>query len=311
MKNARWIKPAVHVAGAFLTIILLFALVRSLREDGPAALAAWRAADIDTAWVAIAVTASLAAHAFFIHGWKVLLVDSGVSVTFWQAARLFLVSNLGRYLPAGKAWQMGIVGMLAAESELPVAHVVAASFFQGAVGVLVGLLLLALTGGAVLHLGPIWLVVSMAGIVAVVALPALKKALPHPERPWLRWTRPLDTITTRTMFTVVWTAALNWMAWGVALYALASAVLPQPEAPVLAYVAAWTGPFLAGLIATFAPAGIGVRDELMRAMLTNAGLPAASALVLVVIARVWTTLFEIIPAVAILALRRWTRRDPT
>jgi uncharacterized membrane protein YbhN (UPF0104 family) len=111
------------------------------------------------------------------------------------------------------------------------------------------------------------------------------------------------------MFTVVWTAALNWIAWGVALYALAMAVLPHSEAPIAAYVAAWIGPFLAGLIATFAPAGIGVRDELMRAVLTNAGLPAASALVLVIIARVWTTLFEIIPAIAILALRWWSRRN--
>jgi uncharacterized membrane protein YbhN (UPF0104 family) len=299
----------VHIAGALLTAILLFALFRSLREDGPAALAAWRDADVDAVWVAIAAIVSLAAHAFFIHGWKVLLVDSAVPVTFWQAARLFLVSNLGRYLPAGKAWQMGIVGMLAAESDLPVARIVAASLFQGAVGVLVGLLLLALTGSTVLHLGPIWLLVSIAGIIAVVALPVLNKAIPHPDRPWLRWTRTLDTITPRTMFTVVWTAALNWIAWGVALYALAMAVLPHPEAPLAAYVAAWIGPFLAGLIATFAPAGIGVRDELMRAVLTNAGLPAASALVLVIIARVWTTLFEIIPAIAILALRWWSRRN--
>jgi hypothetical protein len=35
-------------------------------------------------------------------GWRRLLSDAGVRVGLWPLARIFLVSNLGRYLPGGR-----------------------------------------------------------------------------------------------------------------------------------------------------------------------------------------------------------------
>lgn len=86
-------------------------------------------------------------------------------------------------------------------------------------------------------------------------------------------------------------------------------LLPQPQASIVSYVAAWIAPFLAGLVAIVTPAGLGVRDELMRTILVGGGVSAGGAIVVVVVSRLATAILDVVPAVAVLALRRfqsWT-----
>lgn len=168
----------------------------------------------------------------------------------------------------------------------------------------VGALLLALTGGAALQLSWIWLVVPIAGITILIASPLLIKSQPTLRGLLHQHAPQLESVSSHTMWTLVWTAAASWIAWGITLYAIALGLLAEPSAQLITYIAAWIGPFLAGLVATFAPAGLGVRDELMRTMLTSSGLAPGAAIALMVVARVWTTLMEVIPAVALLAIRR-------
>ena len=82
----RWITVAL---GALVVV----ALVRSLRRDGPAAFDAWRSADVQWSWVLLASAFALAGHIVFVIGWQRLLKDCGVPVSFWRAARIFLASN--------------------------------------------------------------------------------------------------------------------------------------------------------------------------------------------------------------------------
>jgi uncharacterized membrane protein YbhN (UPF0104 family) len=116
-------------------------------------------------------------------------------------------------------------------------------------------------------------------------------------------------MTAGTMWTLVWTCAASWAAWGIGLWALALGLLPEAGASVPAYIAAWIGPFLAGVAALVAPAGLGVRDEAMRTMLVASGATTGGAIVVVVVGRVWATVIEVVPAVAFLALRRKRRRS--
>src|SRR5262245_24374668 len=117
MKNP--VRTIVRFGAALLSIAMVAVLVQAFRRDGPAALDAWRAAHVGWSWVALSVAAALAGHAVYVRGWRRLLADSGVPTSFWRLVRMFLVSNLGRYLPGGKAWQMAIVGLMSAEQGLP------------------------------------------------------------------------------------------------------------------------------------------------------------------------------------------------
>ena len=307
-KNRSTLQRSLRVLALFLSALVVYGLVQALRRDGPAALAAWRAADVRWTMVVVAAVFALAGQGIYVVGWQRLLNDYGVKSSFWLTAKFFLVSNLGRYLPGAKAWQMGIVGLMAAQNGLPPATVAATSLFQGMIGVAVGAILLFWTGGAVLQIPQIWFVLPIVGIIGLLALPALLKAVPSVHALLRKRMPGTESLTTGTMWSLVWTAAASWGLWGIALYALAAALLSDPGASLITYLAAWIGPFLAGVIAVVAPAGLGVRDELMRTILISANVSAGSAIMIAVVARVWATVLEVVPALFVLVIER--RRAP-
>ena len=300
-------RTILRFAAAVLTVVMIAVLTQALRRDGRAALSAWRAAHVHWSWVALSVVCALTGHVIYVAGWRRLLSDSGVRAGFWTLARLFLVSNLGRYLPAGKAWQMAIVGMMAAEEQLPSAILAASSLFQGVVGVGVGAILVIAAGGTTIGLPVAWLVLPVAAVIGLLAAPRLLRSIPRIHAALKRRVPGIDCVGAGTMWTLIWTSAASWILWSIALYDLARAVLPAAGASVIPYVAAWTGSFLAGLIALVSPAGLGARETVMEVVLTRTGMRPEEVLVLVVVARAWVTVLDSVPAAIILLLRRRSR----
>ena len=294
----------LRVASIILGIAVVAVLVQALRRDGPGALEAWQAARIHWGFMAFAIACGFAGHGTYLLGWRRLLRDSEIKVSLWPLAKMFLVSNLGRYLPAGKAWQMGIVGIMAAEYGLPATPLAASSLLQGIVGVGAGAIVLLVTGGATVGLPIAWLALPSAGIIGMLIAPAIIRRIPPLRAIIVRHVHGVDGITTATMWALVWTSVVSWLLWGLALYSLGSALLPTAGAPLISYVAAWSGSFLAGLIAVVSPAGLGAREGVMQVVLEKGGMTATAALLVVVVARAWITLMDVVPALAVLAFRR-------
>ena len=294
----------LRIVAAILTVLILVVLIRSIRRDGPAALDAWHSAHVRWTWIALSVVFGAMAHAFYVIGWRRLLNDAGVRVPLWQLIRFFLVSNLGRYLPGGKAWQMGIIGVMAAEHDLPAAAITASSLFQGIIGVAVGAIVLFAAGGSVVGLPTPWLALPLLGVTILLLCPAIIKSSARLRHLITRHWPDVTSVTTATMWMLIWTSVGNWIMWGAAFYALGGALLPSPVASISSYIAAWSGSFLAGLIAVVSPAGLGAREGVMEAILHNAGMDAAEVLIVVVIARVWSTILDVVPAVTVLIFRK-------
>lgn len=308
MTTARRFRGALRAAGAVVSVLLIAFLIAALRRDGPAALQAWRAAHVRWSLIALSVACALAGHAIYVAGWWRLLADSGIRAPYWQLVRPFLVSNLGRYLPGGKAWQMAIIGLMAAERQLPAAALATSSLFQGVVGVGVGAIVFIVAGGTVIGLSAAWLTLPLVAVAALLAVPAAVRAMPRLKAVIERHVPDIDSVTAATIWTLIWTAAGSWIMWGVALYALASGLLPTPEASVSAYIAAWAGSFLAGILAIVSPAGLGAREGVMQAVLVRAGVTRGDVLVIVAVARAWATLLDIVPAGIVLLVRRRSSR---
>lgn len=306
MKSVR-LRLVFRVITAILSVLVIIALVLAIRRDGPAALDAWRAASVRWTWVVISIACGLSGHALLVVGWRRLLTDSGIPIAYSLTARLLLVSNFGRYLPAAKVWQMGIVGIIAAENNLPATRVAVSSLFHGLVGMVVGVILLFGTGGVVLGVHPGWLAIPVSGVATLLAAPAVLNLLPRLRSTIVQRLPSVESVTAGTMWALVWTCALSWIAWGIGLYALALGLMPQPGASVVAHIAAWIGPLLAGVASVVAPAGLGVRDEVMRTMLVASGASVGGAIIVVVVARVWATALEVMPALMFLALRQRKR----
>src|SRR5688500_1500782 len=67
-------------------------------------------------WPMLALSALvvLAAYVLLIGVWRMLLAGAGQHLPFWSAARIWTVSNLGKYVP-GKVWQMSAMAVMARE----------------------------------------------------------------------------------------------------------------------------------------------------------------------------------------------------
>jgi glycosyltransferase 2 family protein len=304
-------RAVLRFAAAALSAAMLIVLAHVLWRDGSAALDAWHAAHVRWPWFAFAVACALAGQAIYVFGWRRLLMDLGTRAPFWTLVRLFVVSNLGRYLPAGKAWQMAIVAMMAAEWQLPPAILAASSLFQGVVGVGVGAVVVFAAGSELIGPPRAWLFLPVVAIGGLLIAPSVIQRLPHLRMTVKRVVPDIDLITAATMWALIWTSTASWVLWGIALYGLATALLPTPVVSMAAYVAAWAGSFLAGLIAVVAPAGLGAREGVMQAVLSRAGMRSGDVLVIVVVTRAWVTLLDVVPAGIVLLLRPTGARRKT
>jgi uncharacterized membrane protein YbhN (UPF0104 family) len=211
-----------------------------------------------------------------------------------ESVRLFMIANVGRYVP-GKVWQIAGLAALARGRG------VSATVATGAAILGQGIALVAATIvglGAVLAGPPElaeWGRVAAGFGVAAVAVGLFPPVFRTVSALWFRLASAVPPEELRSRHALVWLVlyGLNWVLYALAFWVLARSVgVTAPPVPVAsAFAAAW----VLGWIMIFAPAGIGVREGFMVALLTpHMGPGPAGALA--VLSRVWATAVELIPA---------------
>lgn len=272
---------------------------------------------IDPDWPTIALSGTLflAAHAVLVQTWRSVLGCWDARLPFWTAARIWSVSNLGRYVP-GKIWQIGAMGAMARDVGVsPVAA--SGSAILGTLVNLVAGFVVALVGGRVLlersSNGHGTLAVAFV-LVAAAALLAAPAMLPR-VAPWLGRIagRPVAArLPTRAVLYALAGNVAAWLAYGAAFRLFMIGLLRDSAGGYGAYLAAYTISYLVGYLALFAPAGIGAREGAMVTVLAYAGLATRPEAALVALAsRVWLTLLEVVPGFLFWAYAAVHRRPPT
>ena len=217
--------------------------------------------------------------------------------------RLFMIANLGRYVP-GKVWQIAGLAALAKSRGMPASTATAAAVLgQG----------IALASATLIGLGSVWALaegatwrwaapVVLFGIVVVGLMPPVFRAV---SRLWFRLARADEPPGLTPSLAVGWLlfGLGTWVVYSAAFWLLVSG-LGFAAAP-LATASAFAAAYVLGYVMVFAPAGIGVREGFLVALLSpQLGAPTAGAIA--VAARLWTTLIEVVPAAAF-----WTRHLTT
>ena len=218
--------------------------------------------------------------------WLILLRGVGGRVSARDAFRIYLVSNLGKYLPGKVGHAAGRVVLLQ-EKGVPAA--------VGVTSILVELAL-SLLGATIVSLMSMPLFLREQGLpeqlgvltpLAFLALPAGLVGL-HPRimGPVLRLgSRMLpggaslssELPPYRTIVVLLVGYVVLWAAMSAGLFATARAIYPIPweNLPAVSGIAAIS--YLFGLAVPFAPAGLGAREGLMTALLqTMMPLPVAA-----------------------------------
>jgi uncharacterized membrane protein YbhN (UPF0104 family) len=253
-------------------------------------------------WTAVLASfaVGLAPPVLTMLGWRVLLSDLGTTLALPPAASVFLVGQLGKYLP-GSVWTVVMQTEMGHRLHVPRRR-------MAVVGVI--MLGLSVLGGAVVAVPAIPVFLSrdetgvspwwgVAGVVlALVALwPPLLNAV---IRRGLRLLRrePLEHELSGG-------AVLRCMAWiigawvfsGISVFVLARSLATDAPAGTLLYVCicVYALASVLGMLAILLPAGIGLRDAVLGIGLATVMTPAAAAAV-VVVARFLAVVVDVLVA---------------
>lgn len=311
MRSARW-RVVQWIIGAAVLGFAIQKIVASWPEVGDRTVPF----ELHPLRLVVGVVLLWVAYAGLIMAWRALMVAWGAEIAPWRAARLWAVSNLGKYVP-GKVWAMaGLLAMAKREAGVTPTAAGASAIVQQLLGLATGAAVVFLTGRSWIasHLPggtlALWIVAGVS-VVAVLLLlwpPVLTRLLRliDPAAAELEDQRHLP-VAALAVGAAANTAA--WLLYGVALWIVAYATLPSlaPRLPLLDAISAYTGAYVAGVIMVFAPGGFGIREGVLAALLgRHFGAPAALALALTM--RVVATLAELgLAAPFLLAPKERTR----
>jgi len=248
--------------------------------------------------VLLAASAALLLAAMFMNAalWARVVRDlGGAHIPVKQAIPLFMIANLGRYVP-GKVWQ--IAGLAALASKRGVRPITA----TGAAVLGQGLSILAATAiglGALLtapeEVVGAWGMIAAVVVALVVLLIAVPASFRAGARLWFRLARTEAPTQLDSVHGLQWLAlyALNWAVLALSFWVLVISFGVSAE--IVPVASAFAAAYVAGYLFIPAPAGVGIREGMLIVFLTpHLGVGAAGALA--VIARIWTTVVELVPA---------------
>ena len=294
MRVARWVAVVVVVALVAWRIAGQWADVRATLAT----------VQLDPRYAAASAAAVLTSYAVLIWTWQQTVRAWGERLAFGPAARIWFVSNLGRYVP-GKVWQIAAMGVMAQEAGVAPAAAIGSSLVIALVNVVVGVAIaVALGAGDVVAPG-LAVPATVAMAAAVVAIPWGLPALGRLVSRVLRRPIVVPPLPHRAIWIAAAGCAAAWMLYGAAFRWLHVALLGVPTGTWQGSTAAFIGSYLVGFLALFAPGGIGVRELTLEPLLVRFGIASgAAAAIVIVVSRLWLTVLEVLPGLVLLVVAR-------
>lgn len=257
-------------------------------------------------WVlAVAFVLTVIAQGIALQMWRVVLADLGSPLPLVPAARIFYVSQLGKYLP-GSLWT--IVGQmeLARAERVPrrtslTQGVLVLAIAVGA-GVMVSVLLMPFLGRET-FVRYWWAVLLLPAILIALHPPVFARMVNTGLR--LLGRAPLEVLPTwRGIGRGLLLQGLVWLVLGLQIWVVVVGLGGDPLPSLMASVGGYALGFSLGMAAFGLPAGAGVREAVLVVALSGV-LPPGLALLVALLARGVAVLTDVAVAlVAALLTRR-------
>lgn len=246
-------------------------------------------------WLILSLVIVWLSYGVLVEGWRRVVLSMRQRLSYFAAVRITMVSNLGKYLP-GKVWAIAGAAMLAERAGVRPAAAIAAAFILQALSLASGLLLVAwLAPEAMRSLGTgsrvaLMLIALLAlGGLVVFAVPTLLGMI----RRWLpRSIAGIEPVAVGPLLLGLGANAIGWSAYGLAFLCLIRGLTPGVNLSWSQATAVFTTSYLVGLVAAFAPGGVGPR-ELTFAILLTPMVGAKAAAALAIATRLLLTITEL------------------
>ncbi|GAA4686017.1 hypothetical protein APR04_003386 [Promicromonospora umidemergens] len=294
------------VRWGFLAIALVLAVWYVL---GNAAALARAAADLSATDVVLVVVLGVLYVWCTLLAWRAVLADLGSPLSLRRAVAVFGISQLGKYVPGG-VWN------IVAAAEVGAGHSVPRS--RSAVSMLVAVAVSVASGAAVgavalpfVTAGTLgawsWVAWAAPAVVVVLAPPVLNRLIGLALRVARRGGLDHPMTWGGLGRAAAWSVA-GWLVAGAQLWVLCAGLgLPPTVRTFALATGGWALAWTAGFLFVVAPAGAGVREVVLAAVLAGA-LPAPAAALAVLVSRVVLTVIDLLLAGAGLLVARGVRR---
>lgn len=242
--------------------------------------------------------------------WHYITVINGCSIRYEKAVTSYMYSLLGKYIP-GKVFMLAARLTCYKEEGAVLSKVTVCFFIENVCTLLAAALLFVvslfffpneLLGGyrwlTILLIAAFFAVIHPRVINAVLKL--IGKLVKKPLEIPMKYSQMLKAVL---LFVG------NWLIIGAGFYILASAVYPELQLSQMLFCAGiWGVSAIIGILAFFAPSGLGVREGILVAGLMLI-MPENDAVVIAVISRLWQTMPELVLAAGAFVFNRVRKND--
>lgn len=252
---------------------------------------------------------------FFSDAWRwIVRIASGLRISLAESFVQIALLLFGKYLP-GKIWGVVARGAQLQQQSVPLSSVATATFqeqymFLVAIAPVCSIAAIVLVPPVVRL--PLALVAVSALVLGYYGQSLAFRIGHHLLSIMSRGVGPTNAVASlskREYAVVSWRYVAAWAVSGLALVALYLAVFDRPvESRVVGIlILANTIGYVAGFIAVFAPAGLGVREAAASSILSFA-MPLPDALALSLLSRLLTVAVEIAAGFAVFGMYRYRSR---
>jgi uncharacterized membrane protein YbhN (UPF0104 family) len=288
LKNQKFIK----VAKLLLLALVVFFVVKNI-IDNFSNIKDINPSNLNFEYLLPALLVTIISLFIPVFAWKYLLGTLGSSLKISKAMRIWFISNLGRYIP-GKVWQIsGLIvlsnkeGVSKNESSVSVIY---SQIVANLIGLSLGIFLFVKDKEKTTHT---FMLIGV--LIALAILPFIVNKLAIFALSILKKPKETFEVNYGKFIIYVFLQLVNWLVMGLAfvLFINIFTELSITDNPTALFILpiSWT----LGLLAIFAPGGIGVREGIMTvylSMFINPGLAA----VIPWVYRIWLTIFELLLA---------------
>lgn len=241
--------------------------------------------------------------------WRRMVRAWGRGLGWFDSASIWLLSSMAKYIP-GKVWALTGMAVMAERKGIPAWAATASALLLQVVSVGTAALVVAGSGFAVLRPHGIGTAVLMGLALGSLLVIGLVLWPPVTTR-LVRLVAPKADLTHIPGWRVVTEGALvnlfAWIGFGVSFWLFSRGTLPQAPLGLTHAIAAFTASYVAGMIAPFAPGGLGVRESILVIALQGS-LGLANALGVAAVSRIGSTAAEVVATIPFLVRGREIQR---
>ena len=250
-------------------------------------------------WILSAALTVWITYGLLIEAWRRILIGWNQTLGYGPATRIWCLSNLGRYLP-GKVWSVAALAVLAQRAGVAGWAAAGSAVVMQALAIGTGALVVSCAApGAATPLALAGALCLAGGVVGVLVWEPMAERLVRFARPGFEFRAlPFRTALVATAVTLT-----SWVAYGMAFWMLAAGIFEAVNLSAFQATGVFAAGYIIGLLALFAPGGVGVRELVFVALLSPV-VGSGSALALSIAARLLLTITEASAALVVLFVDR-------